>query len=57
MEALELIEIIAAGETSTVQFKEALPEKSPIEEEMIAMSNSKGGIIIKIGRASCRERV
>ena len=46
MDALELIEIIAAGETSTVQFKEALPERSPIEEEMIAMSNSKGGMII-----------
>ena len=46
MDADKLKELIEVGETSTVQFKEKLPEKSDISEEMVAMSNSKGGLII-----------
>ena len=46
MDAIELIEIISQGETSKVQFKELLDSEPAIAAEMIAMSNSKGGIII-----------
>lgn len=46
MNAIELIEIISQGETSKVQFKELLDSEPAIAAEMIAMSNSKGGIII-----------
>ena len=42
----ELKRIIAGGETSTVQFKLHLDSMDGIAAEMIAMSNSKGGIII-----------
>lgn len=46
MDAIELIGIISQGETSKVQFKELLDSEPAIAAEMIAMSNSKGGIII-----------
>lgn len=46
MDTIELIEIISQGETSKVQFKELLDSEPAIAAEMIAMSNSKGGIII-----------
>jgi len=46
MNALELLDIISTGETSKVQFKEMLDNQDSIAAEMIAMSNSKGGIIL-----------
>lgn len=46
MDVLELLNIIELGETSKVQFKEMLDSEPAIAAEMIAMSNSKGGIII-----------
>ena len=46
MNTLELLNIIASGETSTVQFKERLDNDTSIAAEMIAMSNTKGGIIL-----------
>ncbi|HOR60049.1 MAG TPA: putative DNA binding domain-containing protein [Bacteroidales bacterium] len=55
MNALELLEIIGSGETSKVQFKQKLDNQDSFAAEMIAMSNSKGGIILvgvedKIGK-------
>lgn len=48
MEAIELINLISAGETSTVQFKLQLDgnDKNSVIDEMVAMSNSIGGIIV-----------
>lgn len=48
MEAIELINLISAGETSTVQFKLQLDrnDKNSVIDEMVAMSNSVGGIIV-----------
>jgi ATP-dependent DNA helicase RecG len=46
MNALELLEIIGSGETSKVQFKKVLDNQDSFAAEMIAMSNSKGGIIL-----------
>lgn len=46
MDVLELLNIINAGETSRVQFKEKLDNPDSIAAEMIAMSNSKGGMIL-----------
>lgn len=46
MDSIELLNIISLGETSTVQFKERLGNDNSIAAEMIAMSNSKGGIIL-----------
>ncbi|NJK95985.1 MAG: ATP-binding protein [Bacteroidales bacterium] len=46
MKALELLEIIHAGETSKVQFKEILPNPESMSREIVAMSNSLGGIIL-----------
>ncbi|MBP6662277.1 MAG: putative DNA binding domain-containing protein [Paludibacter sp.] len=46
MEALELLDIISSGETSKVQFKERLDNQDSFAAEMIAMSNSKGGMIV-----------
>lgn len=42
----ELKEIIAGGETSTVQFKLQLDSMDGIAAEIIAMSNAKGGNIV-----------
>ncbi len=46
MNAIELLDIIADGETSQVQFKAMLPRNESLAQEIIAMSNSKGGRII-----------
>ena len=46
MTAEELQETIASGETSTVQFKRQLDSMDGIAAEMIAMSNTKGGMIL-----------
>lgn len=46
MEALELLEVIQKGESSNVQFKERINDAYDIATEMVAMSNSKGGIVI-----------
>lgn len=46
MDQIELLEIIGNGETSTVQFKESFPHQDTITQEMVAMSNAKGGIIL-----------
>ena len=45
MDAIELFDIINTGETSKVQFKEKMPHSDSIAGEMIAMSNSMGGMI------------
>lgn len=42
----ELQNIILQGETSRVQFKQSLDNKDSIAAELIAMANSKGGIIL-----------
>ena len=45
MNATELLDIISAGETSRVQFKQEMDDDK-FAAEMIAMSNSKGGVIL-----------
>jgi predicted HTH transcriptional regulator len=45
MNAIELIDIISSGETSRVQFKQEMDDDK-FAAEMIAMSNSKGGVIL-----------
>ncbi|MBI5750102.1 MAG: putative DNA binding domain-containing protein [Nitrospinae bacterium] len=46
MEAIELLDIIAKGESSAVQFKERVNDAYSIATEMVAFSNSQGGVII-----------
>jgi len=46
MNAIELLDIINTGETSKVQFKEKMSHPDSIAGEMIAMSNSMGGMIL-----------
>ncbi len=46
MNALELLDIISTGETSKVQFKEQLPHRDSVAQEIVAMSNSIGGVIL-----------
>lgn len=46
MEALELLEVIQQGESSSVQFKERLPHVDSLAQEMVAFSNTEGGKII-----------
>jgi predicted HTH transcriptional regulator len=46
MEASELLNIISRGESSRVQFKERMPHIESMAYEMIAFSNSDGGMII-----------
>ncbi len=46
MEAIELLDIISKGESSTVQFKELVNDAYKIATEMVAFSNSQGGILI-----------
>lgn len=46
MEAIELLNIIGLGETSKVQFKEKLPHKDKVAQEIVAMSNAIGGMIL-----------
>jgi len=46
MNAIELLDIISIGETSTVQFKQKLDNQDKIAAEIIAFLNTKGGMII-----------
>lgn len=46
MNAIELLDIISTGETSKVQFKEELPHRDSVAQEIVAMSNSLGGMIL-----------
>jgi len=46
MNSWELNEVIKLGESSKVQFKERMPHPDSLAHELIAFSNSKGGIII-----------
>lgn len=46
MEAIELLDIISKGESSTVQFKERVNDAYSIATEMVAFSNSQGGLLI-----------
>ncbi|MDR0503161.1 MAG: putative DNA binding domain-containing protein [Treponema sp.] len=46
MNAKEISDIIKLGESSRVQFKERLPHHDSFAHELIAFSNSKGGMII-----------
>lgn len=46
MDAIGLLDIISPGETSKVQFKQTIDNDDLFSAEMIAMSNSKGGIIV-----------
>lgn len=46
MEALELIDIISLGETSTVQFKRTLDRDNKLAAELCAFANSSGGMIL-----------
>ena len=46
MEAIELLDIVAKGESSTVQFKERVNDAYSIATEMVAFSNSQGGLLI-----------
>ena len=46
MNTVELLDIVSTGETSKVQFKEELPHKDSMAQEIVAMSNSLGGVIL-----------
>ena len=46
MDSKELQQIVACGETSTVQFKEHFSNQDSIAAEMVAMSNACGGMIL-----------
>lgn len=46
MEASELLSIVAAGESSKVQFKREIAHNDALAAEMVAMANTKGGIIL-----------
>ena len=46
MTVTELHNILNAGETSRVQFKENMPHRDSIAREIVAMSNSSGGVIL-----------
>jgi len=46
MTPVELKNIINLGESSKVQFKERAPDSDSLARELIAFSNSKGGILI-----------
>ena len=46
MDALELLDLIQLGESSKVQFKVRVNNTSSIGAEMVAFSNTKGGMII-----------
>ncbi len=46
MDALELLDIIELGETSTVQFKRTLDSPDKLAAELCAFANSEGGMIV-----------
>lgn len=46
MEALEVLDLIAGGETSRVQFKQNLTNTAQAAQEIVAFANTKGGILL-----------
>lgn len=46
MNADEILELIASGETTKVQFKENVHNITSIAQEMVAFSNTKVGLIL-----------
>ena len=46
MEASEILELIGNGETTKVQFKSDVNNVISIAREMVAFSNTKGGLIL-----------
>ena len=46
MNTVELLDIVSTGETTKVQFKEELPHRDSVAQEIVAMSNSLGGVIL-----------
>lgn len=46
MDALELLDLIQKGESSVVQFKVRINDAYKIGTEMVAFSNTKGGLIV-----------
>ncbi len=46
MNAIELLDIISTGETSKVQFKDKMPHTESVSREIVAISNSLGGVIL-----------
>ena len=46
MDALELLDIIQRGESSEVQFKIRVNDAYKVGTEMVAFSNTKGGILV-----------
>ena len=46
MNDTELLKMINGGESSSVQFKERMPHPDSLAHELIAFSNSQGGVII-----------
>ena len=46
MDALELLDLIQKGESSTVQFKVRINNAYNIGTEMVAFSNTKGGLLV-----------
>ena len=46
METLELLQLIQKGESSSVQFKERVEDSHKFSQELVAFSNTKGGIIV-----------
>jgi len=46
MDALDLLDLIQKGESSTVQFKIRINDAYKIGTEMVAFSNTKGGLMI-----------
>lgn len=46
MEALEVVHLIAGGESSKVQLKENVTNATSLAQEMSAFANTKGGLII-----------
>lgn len=46
MNTVELLDIVSTRETSKVQFKQELPNRECVAQELVAMSNSLGGVIL-----------
>ncbi|MCE1169684.1 MAG: putative DNA binding domain-containing protein [Sphingobacteriia bacterium] len=46
MNTVELLDIVSTRETSKVQFKQELPNRESVAQELVAMSNSLGGVIL-----------
>ncbi len=46
MDAIELLDLVQKGESSVVQFKVRINDAYKTGTEMVAFSNTKGGLII-----------